>query len=90
MIRLLTTLNICVSFVVWTPAWVKIVRTRSSKDYSMLSLGMILFLQVSNLAIAISEHAKSVGLYMAVNTAIVLATCVLVQHFQRSDKPRRK
>ena len=88
LIRILTTLNICVSFVVWMPAWLKIARTRCSKDYSMLSLLMILFLQVSNLTIALSEHAKNVSVYMATNTLIVLATCIVVRHFQRESKKK--
>ena len=85
LIRILTTLNICVSFVVWMPAWAKIARTRCSKDYSMLSLLMILFLQLSNLTIAVSEHAKNVSVYMSVNTLIVLATCIVVRYFQQES-----
>ena len=88
LIRILTTLNICISFAVWIPAWVKIARTRSAKDYSVLSLLLVLFLQLSNLTIALSEHAKNVSVYMTVNALIVLATCMVVGYFQREGKQR--
>jgi hypothetical protein len=81
-IRLLTVANIAVSLVVWIPAWAKILRTRSARDYSMATLLMIQFLQFSSLAVAVLEHAIAMAVYIAVNSIIVLATCALVWRFR--------
>ena len=83
MIRLLTSINVTVSFFVWLPSWLKILRTRSARDYSMWSLLIILWLQVSNLAIAIIGHAAGLRLYLAVNTAMVAVTCALAWKYRR-------
>lgn len=83
MIRVLTSINVAVSFFVWLPSWLKILRTRSARDYSMWSLLIILWLQVSNLAIAIVCRAPGLRLYLAVNTAMVALTCALVWRFRK-------
>lgn len=82
-IRLLTAANIAVSFVVWVPAWIKILRTRSARDYSMPTMLMIQFLQFSSLAVAVLEHATALVVYLAVNSIIVLATCALIWRFRK-------
>ena len=75
--------NSLVSLVVWAPAWAKALQTHSAKDYSLLSLGIILYLQASNLLVAILDRSKNLKFYLIVNTATVGATFLLVWWLQK-------
>ena len=83
-IKIITIANIVVSFCVWAPSWKKILMTKSAKDYSLLSFLIIEWLQVSNLGVALAEHAWSLSVYLAVNAVIVAFTMWLVWKYQNA------
>lgn len=79
----ITRANCIVSLFVWAPAWVKMWQTRSAHDYALLSLLIVLWLQASNLLVAILDHSQNLKLYLIVNTLTVAFTCAMVAWFQR-------
>lgn len=80
--KYITRFNAAISVFVWFPAWLKMWQTHSARDYALLSLLIILWLQGSNLLVAFLDRSKNLKFYLAVNTATVLFTCVLVWHYQ--------
>lgn len=79
----LVTLNLGVSFIIWLPAWVKMLRTESSHDYALPSFFLILFLQASNLFIATTDKSRRLMLYFGVNFLLVAWTMGLIWWYQR-------
>ena len=75
---ILTAANTVASFFVWLPTWLKVWRTRRAADFSLLSFAIVLYLQFSNLAVALLEGARALACYLAVNAAIVAFTMALI------------
>lgn len=82
-IHALTTLNIGISCFVWAPTWLRIYRNKSARDQSLLTLGIVEYLQLSNLTIALLTHTWSLAAYLAVNATIVGITAGMVLVYQR-------
>ena len=81
--KYLTRANCWISLVIWLPAWIRMVQLHSARDYSLLSLLLILWLQASNLLVAILDKSKNLTLYLIVNTATVTFTVLMVAYYQR-------
>ena len=80
--KYLTKFNSAISLIVWLPAWLKIVRTGSANDYALTSLAIILWLQATNLLIAILDKSKNLKFYLLVNTSTVAFTFGMVWWYQ--------
>lgn len=80
--KYITRFNSWISVVVWAPAWWKMYQTHSAHDYALSSLAIILWLQASNLLVAVLDKSKNLKVYLIVNTATVALTFALVWYFQ--------
>lgn len=80
--RWLVRFNSLLSTVIWLPAWIRMVHTGSAHDYSILSLILILWLQASNLLVAILDRTKNLTTYLIVNTCTVALTVAMVAWYQ--------
>lgn len=79
----LTAFQIAVCPFVWAPAWKRMYRRKSSSDYSLWTMLLILYLQLSNLTIAILMSNKVHTLWFALNAGAVLWTCGMVGWYRR-------
>lgn len=88
LLRYLVAFNIAVSITLWIPSWLKMWRLKSSREYSALSFAAILYLQLSNLLIALKENAPLMVIYMATNALAVGLTCALIRKYRKGrDAP---
>lgn len=88
MITAIAILNIAISAVLWWPTWRKLWASKDARMYSITSFSLILWLQASNVAIAIAERAPLLLAYMLVNTAVVGFTLALIWKYRRGrDMP---
>lgn len=85
MLRSFVALNILVSVTLWIPSWLKMWRLKSSREYSIFSFLLILYLQVANLALAWLESAVLLTAYMAVNVLAVGFTCCLIWKYRKGQ-----
>lgn len=77
----LVSFSILLSFALYVPLWTRIWRRRTSGDYSLWAYGMILALQVSNLALARLEQAPYLQLLYLLHIGLVLATIGVIWRF---------
>lgn len=80
--QILVSTSLLISIFLWLPSQIKLIRTKSSKDYSAFSLGVILWLQFSSFLIATLDHSRSLQIYFCVNGCNVLAMLILILRFR--------
>jgi hypothetical protein len=78
----LVLVNIALGFVVWAPTWLKIYRTRSTKEYSLLSFAIILTMQFISLTVAALDGSAALVWYFVSNGAVVAFTTWLIWKYR--------
>jgi energy-converting hydrogenase Eha subunit A len=78
----LAAVNVILSVVVWLPTWRKVLRTRSSGQYSIASWVIVFAMQIISLEIAVLDGSAALVLYFALNAAIVGYTTALLYRFR--------
>lgn len=82
---ILTPINMVVSVFMYVPLFRKILKRKSTADYSITTQALIVFLQVSSLVVAASEHAWYLFAYYIVGFVLTTATLGLVWRYRAGN-----
>lgn len=81
----ITGLNVLVAVFLWAPSAVRIVRRKSSADYSIYTFLMVSWLQWSNLAIAYAASNTLHVYWFALNGVLCGGMAALVFYYRRGN-----
>lgn len=82
---ILTPINMAVSVVMYVPLFRKILRRKSTADYSLITQALITLLQVSSLIVAASEHAWYLFTYYVLGFILTTFTLALVWRYRAGN-----
>lgn len=78
---LLSAVNLALAFGMYIPLWTRILRRRSTADFSKLAYWMVFAIQLVNLALAVLEDAPYLAVLYIVHAGFVGFTVYLVYRF---------
>lgn len=85
-VKLVVAFNIPVAVCVWLPSAIRVIKRRSSSDYSLWTFVLVGWLQLSNAAIAHHSHNGALFTWFAVNALLVGTMGGIVWWFRNGDK----